>query len=342
MPGVSKTSHDDLAAEYRDVRALVTGGTGFIGVHLVEALLGRGADVTVLDDLSSSDTEFLAPLVDRHPDRVRFVYASVLDDEALEDAVEEREVCFHLAAVASVPESVRDPQRTYDVNTLGTVRVAEACRRAGVKRVVNASSSAVYQDDPSGAPRREDGPIHPTSPYGASKASAESILASHARTYPIDTVSLRFFNAYGPRQRAGGAYAAVIPKFVNLLNAGERCTIFGDGSATRDFVPVSELVRGVLLAGIRRAPFRGVAINIGSGKATSVRALHDTLAALFGTPDVEPVCEAEREGDIAHSVADMAMARKQLGFECDVTLEEGLRDLLRSMGVTPKDHAPRR
>ncbi len=327
---------------YEGVRAVVTGGTGFIGGHLVEALLAHGADVTVLDDLSNSDTEHLAPLVDAHPDRVRFIYASVLDPEAVADAMTDREVCFHQAAIASVPASINDPQRTYDVNTTGTVRIVEAARKAGVKRVVNASSSAVYPNDGAAKPRHEEEQPAPTSPYGASKLSAESVLSSHAQTYPIDTVSLRYFNVFGPRQREGSAYAAVIPAFVGCLQRGEPSTIFGDGSATRDFVPVSEVVRANMLAGIRREPFKGAAINVGSGESISVQRLFDTLRELFGRPGAEVIHADERPGDIAHSVADTRRAKERLGFRSATSLEDGLRALLISKGVTPVDiPAPR-
>ncbi|MEM1423882.1 MAG: SDR family NAD(P)-dependent oxidoreductase, partial [Planctomycetota bacterium] len=227
------------AGAYEGVRVVVTGGCGFIGAHLVDTLVALGADVTVIDDLSNSDTEHLAQQIDKRPDRVRFVYASVLDPEALEQACEGRELCFHFAAIASVPASIDDPQRTHDVNATGAVRVVEACRRAGVKRVVHASTSAVYADGD--APKREDEGVDPASPYGASKLGAETALASHARSYPIDAVSLRFFNVFGPRQREGSAYAAVIPAFVGAIQRGEACRIFGDGGATRDFVPVQEV-----------------------------------------------------------------------------------------------------
>ena len=332
--------HDDLgglAQAYEGVRVLVTGGTGFIGGHIVESLVGLGADVTVLDDLSSSDTEHLAQLIDRHPDRVRFVYASVLDPEAVADAADDRELCFHHAAIASVPESVNNPQRTYDVNTTGTVRIVEACRLAGVKRVANASTAAVYANDNSSAPRSEDEKVAPTSPYGASKAGAEGVLASHAETYPIDTVSLRYFNVFGPRQREGSAYAAVIPAFVGSLQRGEACTIFGDGSASRDFVFIRDVVRANLLAGIRREPFKGAAINIGSGKATSVRTLFETLRELFGRPGAEVIHADARASDIEHSLADVRKADELLGFTSRVSFEQGLRELLISVGVNPVD-----
>ncbi|GAB4553809.1 MAG: SDR family oxidoreductase [Phycisphaerales bacterium] len=333
MPNTAPSVAGLDADAYEGVRCVVTGGCGFIGAHLVDALVALGADVTVIDDLSSSDTEHLAQQIDRRPDRVRFVYASVLDPEALAEAVADRELCFHLAAIASVPASIDDPQRTHDVNATGTVRVAEACRRAGVKRIVNASTSAVYADDD--GPKREEGVKDPSSPYGASKLGAETALVSHARNYPIDSVSLRLFNVFGPRQREGSAYAAVIPAFVSCLQRGEPCTIFGDGSATRDFVPVSEVVRAFLLAGVRREPFKGRAINVGSGVGTSVRTLFETLRELFARPGAQAVMEGPRPGDVAHSIADTQRAMHELGFACGVSLEEGLRALLVSKGVSP-------
>ena len=324
---------------YQGVRVLVTGGCGFIGAHLVAALVDLGADVTVLDDLSNSDTEHLAQQIDKRPDRVRFVYASVLDPEALQQACEDRELCFHFAAIASVPASIAAPQRTHDVNATGAVRVIEACRRAGVKRVVHASTSAVYADGEE--PKLEDEGVDPASPYGASKLGAETALASHSRSYPIDAVSLRFFNVFGPRQRDDSAYAAVIPAFVASMQRGEACTILGDGGATRDFIPVREVVRACLLAGVRREPFRGGAINVGSGTATSVRTLFETLRDLFARPGAQARNAPEREGDARHSVASVARAERELGFACDVSLQEGLRELLVSKGVIPESQPSR-
>lgn len=340
MPDERPADNSIPDGAYDGVRALVTGGTGFIGAHLVEALVERGADVTVLDDLSSSDTAHLAPLIDRYPARVRFVYGSVLEPEALIDACEGRELCFHLAAIASVPASIREPQRTYDVNTLGTVRVAEACREAGVKRIVNSSTSAVYA--PTAGAHAEDDRPDPSTPYGASKLGAEHALSSHATSYAIDCVSLRYFNVVGPRQREGGAYAAVVPAFVGAMQREEPCTIFGSGRQTRDFIPVDEAVRANLMAGVRRQPLKGTVLNVGSGIGTSVRELHDLLRALIGRPLPKPLLAHARDGDVDHSVADTSHASEVLGFACARSIEDALRDVLVSEGITPVESPVRR
>lgn len=331
----------ELPGIYGGLRVLVTGGAGFIGSHLVDALVSMGADVTVLDDLSHGDTEFLASHVDAHPGRVRLVYGSILDPDALREAAEGRELCFHLAALASVPVSIEDPGRAHDVNATGTHRVAEACREVGVGRIVYASTSAVY-GDPSGAasqmPRSEDELPSPLSPYASSKLAGEHTLASHAASYSIDTVSLRYFNVFGPRQRAGGD-AAVVPAFIDRLQKGRACTIFGDGEATRDFVSVRDAVRANLLAGVHKRPLGGEAFNVGTGTPTSINRLQGEVAACMGREDAGCEHGPDRAGDVRHSFAQTERAESVLGFRAADDIESGLLAMLRAMGLAADSHA---
>jgi nucleoside-diphosphate-sugar epimerase len=327
----TETPGAEYAGFYRARRVLVTGGAGFIGSHLVRALVDLQADVTVLDDLSSSDTKHLAPLIDRHPDRVRLVYGSLLDPTSLSDGLDGRQTVFHLAAIGSVPRSLEDPQRTFEVNAVGTLRVMDHGRQMGVERVVLASSSSVYgmpADRPADEPKRETDPLDPLSPYAASKMSAEAVVSGHARSYDIDGVSLRYFNVFGPHQRAGGPYAAVVPAFVGALRRGKGARIFGDGSYSRDFTAVDNAVHANLLAGARRQAFGGLAINVGAGVRTTIRELHDRIAAVMGAEGAEPVHEEARTGDVPHSLADLSRARAELGYEARVSLDEGLSGLL--------------
>jgi nucleoside-diphosphate-sugar epimerase len=310
----------------------VTGGAGFIGGHLVDALLDCGARVTVIDDLSAGDGDRLGSVVESAEGSLRFVYGSVLDRVALAEAVEGVSVVFHLAALASVPMSLEMPERFFAVNGMGTVRVLEASREAGVERVVYSASSASY-GDAGGARLGEDLAVRALSPYAASKAAGEHAVMAYARSMGLDGVSLRYFNVFGPRQRADSAYAAAVPSFFRAVRDGERPVIFGDGSATRDFVAVADAVRANLLAATLSGALGGAVVNIGSGEATSVRALAGMVARLAGRGDLEPRFEAARAGDIEHSVADIGRARSVLGYEPAVTLEEGLLETAASFGV---------
>lgn len=216
------------------------------------------------------------------------------------------------------------------VNTTGTVRVAESARRAGVGRVVLASSSSVYgvgasADD--GAGRREDELPQPMSPYAASKLAAEHVVSTWAQSFDIDGVSLRYFNVFGPHQSADSAYAAVIPAFLAALRAGKRPTIFGDGSFSRDFTPIENVVRANLLAASSETALAGQAVNIGCGERMTIRELFDTLAELTGQTDATPEFRPARSGDVPHSLADISLARTLLGYTPEVTPREGLASL---------------
>ena len=339
-----------LRARFDGVRVCVTGGAGFIGGHLVDALASVGAIVTVIDDLSSSTLDHLGELIDLDPERVRFVHGSILDDDALADAVGDPGVdtVFHLAAIGSVPRSIKEPQRTWSVNASGTVRVLEAARRAGVRRVVFAASSSAYgggaeapratnghkpaasaPTSPGAVPLAETATPSPLSPYAASKLAGEAALAGWARSLDMSAVSLRFFNIFGPRQSADSAYAAVIAAFAKRLLAGEPPIIYGDGRQSRDFTHVSNAVLACLLAATSERPLRGEIINVGSGRSTT---LLELLAAMQHACSITnpppPRFEPLRAGDVRHSLADLSRARDLLGYAPIVNLEDGLTDTL--------------
>jgi len=316
-----------LRSAYANQRVCVTGGAGFIGSHLVDCLLHLGASVAIIDDLSTGDAEYPAHLIDNWGDRVRFTYASILEPLALKTATENAAVVFHLAAIGSVPQSVAEPERTMDVNLTGTVRVAEAARRAKSRRLVFASSSAIYGDT-SQLPITEDAPIKPMSPYAASKAAAEHVVRAWSASYGLSGVSLRYFNIFGPRQSAESQYAAVIPAFISAIAQGKHPTILGDGSFTRDFAPVANAVYANLLAGASTNTLTGQAVNIGCAIKTSIRQLADQLAMLMGRPDLDPIFAPPRNGDVPHSVASIDAARKLLAYEPIATPEQGLRELV--------------
>jgi nucleoside-diphosphate-sugar epimerase len=317
-----------LRGFYQGRRVLVTGGAGFIGGHLCDALVSLGAITTVLDDLSNANLEHLAGLIELEPERVRFVHGSILDDEAVADATDDTRTIFHLAALGSVPRSIEFPQRTWSVNATGTVRILEAARIHKVERVVFAGSSSVYGDDPR-LPRVETAMPRPLSPYAASKLAGESLLAVWAACYGISTVSLRYFNVFGPRQNPNSAYAAVIAAFAKKIAAGEAPVIQGDGSQTRDFTFVADAVLATLLAGAAPAPLKGEALNVGTGNATSVTSLASLMIAQSDHRSLQPVHEPARAGDVPHSLADFGKARELIGFESTTSIQAGLDETMR-------------
>ncbi len=312
---------------YRDQRVCVTGGAGFIGSHLVDALLALGATITVIDDLSNSTLDHIASLIELEPARVQFVQGSILDPDSLNDAVQNASVVFHLAALGSVPRSVEEPQRTWQVNATGTLRVLQAVREHGVQHLVNSSSSSIYGDAPE-LPKVESLLPMPVSPYAASKIAGEHLLSSWASTYGLNTINLRYFNIFGPRQPADSAYAAVVAAFAHALLAGNQPVIFGDGLQTRDFTFVSNAVLANLLAGASDEPFQGQAVNIGTGQRTSLLELAGIIAKLTGHPDIAPRHETVRAGDVPHSLAEISRARDLVGYEPIVGVEEGLKETI--------------
>ncbi|HOY66910.1 MAG TPA: SDR family oxidoreductase [Candidatus Ozemobacteraceae bacterium] len=297
--------------------ALVTGGAGFIGSHIVAGLLEQGVRVRVLDDLSSGRRENLAPWLDR----IEFREGSICDAEACRQAVVGVDVVFHQAAIASVPRSVAEPERTHEVNVNGSLRLLVAARDAGVRRVVFASSSAIYGDDPV-QPKTEGMIPCPISPYGLHKLTVEYYLGLFHRLYGLETVALRYFNVFGPRQDPNSEYAAVIPKFITRMLRGSAPTVFGDGRQTRDFIYVGEIARANLLAATApKAP--GRIINIAGGRRIDLLELIEAINGVLKT-GLKPVMAPAQPGDVRDSAADIRLAGELLGFEPAVGFAAGL------------------
>lgn len=314
-----------LRTFYEGRGVCVTGGAGFIGGHLCDALLSLGATIRVIDDLSNSSLEHLSGLIELEPERVRFVHASILDDDALREAVAGCQTVFHLAAMGSVPRSIEQPQRCWSVNATGTLRVLEAARTAKAARVVFAASSSAYGDQPE-LPKVETQLPRPLSPYAASKLAGEQLLAVWSHSYGLSTVGLRYFNIFGPRQAADSAYAAVVAAFTKSLLAGEQPTIYGDGSQTRDMTFIGNAVLATLLAGSCPSRLMGQAVNIGTASRTSILELAGILAKHCGVPHIQPAFRPERPGDVRHSLADIGLAKQLLGYEPVTSLDDGLAE----------------
>lgn len=308
---------------------VVTGGCGFIGSHLCEALLEAGARVRVLDDLSSGREENLRGV----RGRVDLRRGDVRDPRAVAPALDGADTVFHQAALVSVADSVERPRECFDINEAGTLTVLEAARGAGVRRVVFAGSAAAYGNDP-GLPKREDMPARPLSPYAAAKVAAEGWMRAFAGLYGVETVVLRYFNVYGPRQNPSSPYSGVVSRFVDALRAGRPPVIFGDGKQTRDFVFVRDVARANLLAAARGTVGRGEILNIAAGRAVSLLDLAGILERISGRV-LPPLFEPARPGDVRHSAADIGRARRQLGFEPASGLEQGLRALWEDPGWNP-------
>jgi UDP-glucose 4-epimerase len=297
---------------------LVTGGAGFIGSHVAEALVARGDKVRVLDNLSTGYLSNLDPI----RDRIEFVEGDLVDAELMARMVGGVDCIFHEAALASVPRSVKAPLETNAACVTGTVTLLDAARRARVRRVVYAGSSSAYGDQPTSSKRETDLPA-PISPYGAAKLSAELYCQAFSATYGLETVSIRYFNVFGPRQDPGSPYSAVIPLFITAMLSGRQPVIYGDGRQSRDFTFVANVVHANLLAA--DAPnVSGRVFNAANGRSTTLLALLDALNRLLGT-DVKPIHDPPRPGDILESLADISLARKLLGYEPQVDFEEGLR-----------------
>jgi UDP-glucose 4-epimerase len=294
---------------------LVTGGAGFIGSHLVRALVSQGDRVRVFDNLTTGRRDHLEGV------EAELIVGDIRDLEELEGATRGTEAVYHLAAMISVAETMADPLTCYEVNLRGSLNVLEAARLVGVRAVVLASSAAVYGGTEGRV--REALPARPISPYGATKLAMEEAAALFARAYGLPTVSLRLFNVYGPRQSPDSPYAAVIPRFIRRLLEESPLTIDGDGKQTRDFVYVDDVVRAMRLAAEKAAGATGP-FNVGTGSSTSVQALADRLQALIpGRP--APTHGPPRPGDIRHSASDIRLAKAALGYRPEVALERGLR-----------------
>jgi nucleoside-diphosphate-sugar epimerase len=316
-----------LRTFYEGRTVCVTGGAGFIGGHLLDALVSLGATVAVIDDLSNSTAEHVAELIDLEPERVRFIHGSILDPSALDSAMASCRTVFHLAAQGSVPRSVEDPERTWAVNATGTLRVLETARAVRADRVIFAASSSAYGDQPT-LPKVETQLPQPLSPYAASKLAGEELLYAWAQCYSMSTVSLRFFNIFGPRQSPDSAYAAVVAAFGKRLINAEPVIIFGDGQQTRDMTFVSNAVLALLLAGATARPLRGEVVNVGTGRRVTILELAQAMARACGVANPAITHLPPRPGDVRHSVADISRARELLHYEPVATLEQGLGETI--------------
>ncbi|RLC53628.1 MAG: LPS biosynthesis protein WbpP [Chloroflexota bacterium] len=297
---------------------LITGGAGFIGSHIVEELVRRRERVRVLDNFSTGRRENLAPFLEH----VELVEGDLRDLSTVRRVAEGVDYILHQAALPSVPRSIADPLTSNDSNVTGTLHLLIAARDAGVKRVVYASSSSVYGDNPT-LPKREDMSPAPKSPYAVSKLAGEYYCRVFAQAYGLETVCLRYFNVFGPRQDPASQYAAVIPKFITALLRDEPPTIYGDGHQSRDFTYVSNVVRANLLAAT--APdVSGRVFNVACGERYTVLDLVAVLTEILGT-HITPVHTAPRPGDVRHSLADITAAREALGYRVEVNFHEGLR-----------------
>jgi UDP-glucose 4-epimerase len=298
-------------------QALVTGGAGFIGSHLTEALLEAGCRVVVLDDLSSGRRENLKAM----ENRIRFLEGDVRDFEAVDAAAQDCGAVFHLAAVVSVPRTVEEPLFSAMVNDIGTLHVLEAARRQRIAGLVFASSSAAYGDDPR-QPKHEALIPEPLSPYAVQKIAGEHYAGVYGRLFGIKTTSLRFFNVYGPRQDPGSPYSGVISIFMDRACRDRAPTIYGDGNQSRDFIYVQDVVRACMDA----AAFPntgGMTFNVGTGRSTTINELWKIIGKLSGCRRL-PEYAQSRAGDILHSLAKIERLRTVTGFVPRVTLEEGL------------------
>jgi len=298
---------------------LVTGGAGFIGSHIATALVERGERVVVLDNLSTGKRANLAHL----NDRVELVEGNLVDRSTVERALDGVGVVFHQAALASVPRSVAAPLDTNAACVTGTVNLLNVARQSGVQRVVYAGSSSIYGDRTAAAAKHETDLPDPVSPYAAAKVAGELYCQAFTATYGLPTVTVRYFNVFGPRQDPKSEYAAVIPKFVMTMLAGQRPTIFGDGKQSRDFTYVANIVEGNLLAAsVPEAA--GKTFNIACGEKLDLLELVAAINRVLGTK-IEPIFDPPRAGDIRDSLADISVAKKILGYKPAIGFDEGLR-----------------
>ncbi|HTL31004.1 MAG TPA: NAD-dependent epimerase/dehydratase family protein [Tepidisphaeraceae bacterium] len=323
MPSQSETNWRALHGNFFEGRrALVTGGAGFIGSHVCDALTALGAQVRVIDDLSGSDGSNIA-----HLKNIELVKASILDEQAVNKAAQGCEFVFHLAAMVSVPASVERPRLYHDVNTTGTVNVLSAARDAKAKRVMFSASSSAYGDSVE-LPKIETMTPMPKSPYAATKLAGEEYIRAYANSYETDGVALRYFNIFGPRQNANSAYAGVIAAFARMLLNGQNPTITGDGTATRDFTYVHNAVHANLLGARHPQRLNGEVFNVATAHSMTITELATSMARLINRADLKPKYLPPRAGDVMHSLADLTRSKRVLNYEPIITFEPGLKATL--------------
>jgi len=301
---------------------MVTGGAGFIGSHIAAALVERGARVRVLDDLSTGHLENIAEI----GGQVDFIQASLTDQKALTRALEDVEVVFHEAAIPSVPRSVALPTETHEASVNGTFSLLLAARDKHVRRLVYAASSSAYGDQAE-LPKREDMKPDPLSPYAVAKLVGEYYCQVFGRVYALETVSLRYFNVFGPRQDPGSQYSGVISRFMDALLNGKQPVIYGDGEQSRDFTYISNVVDANLRAADSSSAV-GQIINIANGERVTINEVLELMKKLTGQTDVHAEYAPARTGDVRDSLADLTLARSLLGFSPQIGLEEGLRSTI--------------
>jgi nucleoside-diphosphate-sugar epimerase len=304
-------------------RHIVTGGAGFIGSHLTEALVNRGDEVVVIDDLSTGHEHNM----ESFSDKITFVHGSITDMDLLRRHFAGARVVFHQAALASVPRSVADPLASNEVNVTGTLKVLLAAREAGIERVVYAASSSAYGDTEE-LPKIETMPANPLSPYAITKYVDELYAVVFTRLYGLPTVGLRYFNVFGPRQDPASQYAAVVPLFITSFLEGEAPVIHGDGGQSRDFTYIENVVQANLKAADAGPQADGLVYNIACGTRVTVKDLCLQIRDLIGC-SIEPQYGPQRAGDVRHSMASIEMAQQKLGFSPTIDLAEGLRRTVR-------------
>ena len=297
---------------------LVTGGAGFIGSHVARAMVEQGARVRIIDNLSTGYLENVTEIGE-----VDFINASINNNDALKRALEGVELVFHQAAIPSVPRSIKQPVETHDASVNGTFSLLLAARDCNVRRVVYAASSSVYGDQAE-SPKRETMRPDPLSPYAVAKLVGEYYCQVFTRSYGLETVSLRYFNVFGPRQDPGSQYSGVVSRFILALESGERPVIYGDGQQTRDFTYISNVVDANLRAAEAREA-SGKVFNIANGQSVSINEVLETLKKLTGRTDVNAEYAEARTGDVRDSLADLGAAKSILRYNPAIGLEEGLR-----------------
>jgi len=322
--------------DIRGKKVLVTGGAGFIGSHLVERLMQKSLAVTVLDNMSTGTLANVSQHIGRK--NFRLEKGDVRNVQRLREEIKRSDIVFHLAALVDIQRSVRSPLLTNEINVLGTLNLLESCRSTDIDLLVYASSCAVYGDAGKGKICERVSP-RPISPYAASKLAAESYCLAFHRTYGLPVVCLRFFNIYGPRQR-GGPYAGVVPRFVQRLLHNQPPIIYGDGKQSRDFVSVRDVVRACELSLERRKAI-GQTINIGSGRSTTVNDLAGLLVNLTNKAHMKPMYRPAREGEVRHSLADIGLGWRALGYRPTVSLRKGLLEYLEWITRQPQSRIDR-